>query len=69
MTQPSTFSNSPMSTVTTSWPRCASQVAVTAERHDVAASWAAVTESTKHVLISLVEYVLSMRRSRAVAPA
>jgi len=26
-------------------------------------------ESTKHVLISLVEYVLSMRRSRAVAPA
>ncbi|TCB99775.1 ATP-binding protein [Micromonospora zingiberis] len=26
-------------------------------------------ESTKHVLISLVEYVLTMRRSRAVAPA
>ena len=26
-------------------------------------------ESTKQVLISLVEYVLSMRRSRAVAPA
>jgi len=26
-------------------------------------------ESTKHVLISLVEYVLSMRRSRAVTPA
>ena len=26
-------------------------------------------ESTKHVLISLVEYVLTMRRTRAVAPA
>jgi hypothetical protein len=26
-------------------------------------------ESTKQVLISLVEYVLSMRRSRAAAPA
>ena len=26
-------------------------------------------ESTKNVLISLVEYVLTMRRSRAVAPA
>ena len=26
-------------------------------------------ESTKNVLISLVEYVLTMRRTRAVAPA
>jgi signal recognition particle receptor subunit beta len=26
-------------------------------------------ESTKQVLISLVEYVLTMRRTRAVAPA